>query len=154
RSRASGMPRPAKPARHTWHARVTRIEMPIDCVVTRRVRSPECTAELACEELDRAARAAGELGAPLAVGVEARVADELAPGSDDARDGARVGRVARLVAYGAQHVGDDAEEGAQRHGGLDAVLPADPRFREHGRNLLEVVQEEARRELAEARRLA
>src|SRR6266478_5963368 len=90
-------------------------------------------AQLARQQLDRAARAAGLLLAPLALGLEAAVADQEPPRFDRLPDGVRVERVATAVADGLQHVGHHAREG--------------------GRDLLEVVQEEALRRVAEAVRL-
>src|SRR5438874_2896856 len=117
-------------------------------------RSPaQRGAQLARQQLDRAARAAGLLLAPLALGLEAAVADQEPPRFDRLPDGVRVERVAAAVADGLQHVGHHAQEGAQRHAGLDAVLAAHPGAREDSRDLLEVVQEEALRRVAEAVRL-
>src|SRR5947207_332051 len=117
-------------------------------------RSPaQRGAQLARQQLDRAARAAGLLLAPLALGLEAAVPDQEPPRFDRLPDGVRVERVAAAVADGLQHVGHHAQEGAQRHAGLDAVLAAHPGAREDGRDLLEVVQEEALRRVAEAVRL-
>src|SRR5262249_25981544 len=113
----------------------------------------EGTAELPGEELDRAAGSSGLLLSPFALGLEAAVPDEGGPGLDRATD--RVG-VEGIVVTGPdrlQHVGDDAQERAQGHGGLDAVLPAHPGAREDARDLLEVVEEEPLRRLAEAVRL-
>src|SRR5438128_186977 len=110
-------------------------------------------AQLARQQLDRATRAAGLLLPPLALGLEAAVADQEPPRLDRLPDRVRVERIATAVADGLQHVGHHAQEGAQRHAGLDAVLAAHPGAREDGRDLLEVVQEEALRRVAEAIRL-
>src|SRR5881397_3536748 len=110
-------------------------------------------AQLTRQQLDRAARAAGLLLAPLALGLEAAVADQEPPRFDRLPDGVRVERVATAVADGLQHVGHHAQEGAERHAGLDAVLAAHPGAREDGRDLLEVVEKEALRGVAEAVRL-
>src|SRR5213596_471086 len=115
--------------------------------------APRSPAQRARQQLDRAARAAGLLLAPLALGLAAAVADQEPPRFDRLPDGVRVERVATAVADGLQHVGHHAQEGAQRHAGLDAVLAAHPGAREDGRDLLEVVQEEALRRVAEAVRL-
>src|SRR5437870_12104810 len=117
-------------------------------------RSPaQRGAQLARQQLDRAARAAGLLLAPLALGLEAAVADQEPPRFDRLADGVRVERVAAPVADGLQHVGHHAQEGAERYAGLDTVLAAHPGAREDGRDLLEVVEEEALRRVAKAVRL-
>src|SRR5947207_15222681 len=90
-------------------------------------RSPaQRGAQLARQQLDRAARAAGLLLAPLALGLEAAVADQEPPRLDRLADGVRVERVAAAVADGLQHVGHHAQEGAERYAGLDTVLAAHP----------------------------
>src|SRR5438093_7676874 len=119
-----------------------------------RPRSPaQRGAELARQQLDGAARAAGLLLAPLALGLEAAVADQEPPRLYRLPDGVRVEGVSTAGADRLQHAGHHAQEGAQRHAGLDAVLAAHPGAREDGRDLLEVVQEEALRRVAEAVRL-
>src|SRR5262245_8504961 len=110
--------------------------------------------QLTRQHLDRAARPARLLLPPLALGLAAAVADELPPRAHHLPDRVRLERVAAALADGAHHVGHDAQERAQRHTGLDAVLPPRPGAREGARDLLEVVQEEALRGVAEPTRLA
>ena len=55
-----------------------------------------------------------------------------------------------LLIEAANHVGRDADEGAERRGRLDAVLAAVPRAAEHERDLLEVVHEELLRLFVES----
>src|SRR6185369_4627779 len=95
-----------------------------------------------------------KLLAPLPLGLEARVANRLAPRRDDLADGGGVRRVAPVRLDRGEHVGNDAQERAERHAGLDAVLPALPRGLETALDLLEVVQEEPFRAVEKAIRLA
>src|SRR5581483_2398623 len=76
-----------------------------------------------------------------------------APRTNRVSDRARLHRIAALLADGREDVGDDAEERAKRQPGLDAVLPARPRARKDLGDLLEVVEEEPLRALAEPFRL-
>src|SRR5262245_364726 len=99
--------------------------------------------QLARQHVDGAACAAGQLLPPLALGLEALVADQLSPRRDGARDGVRVEHVVAGGADRGQHRGHHRQEGAQRRRRPDAVLAPHPRAREHARDLLEVVQEEA-----------
>src|SRR5207302_745538 len=85
-----------------------------------------------------------------ALGLEAAVADELRPRRNHPADGVRVEHLAAGLADGVQHVGHDAQEGAERRAGLDAVLATRPGPRKDARDLLEVVQEETLRRIAEA----
>src|SRR4029077_17897947 len=117
---------------------------------TEPVASAERAAQLASQDVDRAARAARLLLPPLALGLEALVADQLTPGRDRARDGVRVQHVVAGLSNGLQDRRHNREERAQRRRRLDAVLPAHPGAREDPRDLLEVVEEEARGGLAEA----
>src|SRR5262249_17906467 len=115
--------------------------------------APQGTAELPREELDRAAGASGLFLPPLALGLEPTVPDEGGPGLDRATDRVRIEGIVMAGADRLQHIGHDAQECPQGHGGLDAVLPTHPGAREHTRDLLEVVEEEPLRRLAEAIRL-
>src|SRR5438552_2065540 len=109
----------------------------------RRWSATEGGAQLAGKLIDGAAGAAGELLAPLPFGLEAAVADRLAPGRDHLADGVGVGGVAAVRLDRGDDVGDDAQKRAQRHAGADAVLATVPRLVEDALDLLEVVQEEA-----------
>src|SRR5256886_1009522 len=66
---------------------------------------PERVAQLACEDLDRPARAAGELQLPLALGLEPPVAEPLAPGLDRLADRVEVERVPPELARARHDVG-------------------------------------------------
>src|SRR5439155_23871578 len=84
--------------------------------------------------------------------LEAQVADAAAPRRDDAADRAEVGAVRVLLVEAANHVGRDADEGAQRGGAADAVLAPVPRAAEDDRDLLEIVHEESLRLLVDVAR--
>ena len=86
---------------------------------------------------------------PGALGFEPQIADPAAPRRDDAADGAEVGPIGVLLIQPPNDVRRDADEGAERGGALDAVLPAVPGRAEHLRDLLEVVDVELPRLLAE-----
>src|SRR5262249_5356672 len=103
----------------------------------------KCVAQLAREDLDGPARAAGELQLPLALGLEAPVAQPLAPGLDRLADRVQIERIAAQLAGAGHHVGRGPDEGTQRGAGLDRVLAPRPGSRERGRQRLDVVQEEA-----------
>src|SRR3989449_10901680 len=94
-------------------------------------------------DLDGPARAAGELQLPLALGLEAPVAQPLAPGLDRLANRVEVERIAAQLAGARHHVGRRPDERAERGAGLDRVLAAGPRGREGGREGLDGVQEEA-----------
>src|SRR5438046_6746760 len=111
-------------------------------------------AQLAREDLDRAARAAGELQLPLALGLEPTVAEPLGPGLDRLADRVEVERVTPELARAGHDVGRRAAERPERRARLARVLPAGPRGRERGRERLDVVQEEALRPLADLLDLA
>src|SRR5207249_10806088 len=111
-------------------------------------------AQLAREDLDRPARAAGELQLPLALGLEPPVAQALAPGLDGLADRVVVERVAPELARARHHVGCGPDEGAEGGARLDRVLPAGPGRGERGRERLDVVQEEALGALADLLDLA
>src|SRR5436309_1557304 len=111
-------------------------------------------AQLAREDLDRPARAAGELQLPLALGLEPPVAEPLAPGLDRLADRVEVERVPPELACAGHDVGRGADERPERRARLDRVLPAGPRGRERGRERLDVVQEESLRALADLLDLA
>src|SRR6266480_2471421 len=115
---------------------------------------PERVAQLAREDLDRPARAAGELQLPLALGLEPPVAEPLAPGLDRLADRVEVERVPPELACAGHDVGRGADERPERRARLDRVLPAGPRGRERGRERLDVVQEESLRALADLLDLA
>src|SRR2546430_9303615 len=115
---------------------------------------PERVAQLAREDLDRPARAAGELQLPLALGLEPPVAEPLAPGLDRLADRVEVERVPPELACAGHDVGRRADERPERRARLDRVLPAGPRGRKRGRERLDVVQEEALRPLADLLDLA
>src|SRR4051794_4353363 len=97
----------------------------------RRYRPPpsatEGGAQLAGQLIDGAARPAGELLAPLTFGLEAAVADRLAPGRDHLANGVRIRGIAAIRFDRGDDVGDDPQERAQRHARPDAVLAAVPR---------------------------
>src|SRR6266404_3660479 len=112
--------------------------------------SPERGAELPSQLIDGAARPTREFLAPLALGLEAAVADRLAPGGDHLANGVRVSRITAVGFDRGDDVGDDAQERAQRHAGTDAVLAAVPGLVEDALDLLEVVEEEALRVVEEA----
>src|SRR2546422_1150865 len=98
---------------------------------------------LAREALDGPARAAGELQLPLALGLEAPVAQPLAPRLDRLADRVEVEWVAAQLAGARHDVGRRPDERAKRGARLDRVLAARPRGGEGGREGLDVVQEEA-----------
>src|SRR5205823_2540372 len=104
---------------------------------------PKGFAKLAREDLDGAARAAGELELPLALGLEAAVAQPLAPRLDRLADGVEVVGVAAQLAGASHHVGRGADEGAQCGARLDRVLPAGPGAGERRGQRLDVIEEEA-----------
>src|SRR4029450_10590570 len=79
--------------------------------------------------------------------------DEIAPWCDRPGDAVRVEHVVTLRADGGEHGGADGEKRSQRGRRLDAVLAAGPGAREDARDLLEVIEEEARRRLPETLRL-
>src|SRR5207253_908565 len=83
-------------------------------------------------DLDGPARAAGELELPLALGLEAPVAQPLAPGLDRLADRVQIERIAAQLAGASHHVGRRPYEGAERGAGLDGVLAPRPRGRERG----------------------
>src|SRR5207249_5458569 len=103
----------------------------------------ERVAQLAREDLDGPARAAGELELPLALGLEAPVAQPFAPGLDRLANRVQIERIAAELAGASHHVGCGPDEGAERGAGLDGVLATRPGGREGGRERLDVVQEEA-----------
>src|SRR4051812_48686758 len=81
----------------------------------------------------------GRAGAlPRAFGLEPEIADAAAPRRDDAADGAEIRAVGVLLIEALDHLGSDADKGAQRRRRTDAVLAAVPRAAEDQRDLLEV----------------
>src|SRR2546428_5957951 len=106
-------------------------------------------AQLAREDLDRAARAAGELQLPLALGLEPPVAEPFGPRPDGFPDRVEVERVALELARARHDVGRGADKRPQGRARLDRVFPAGPRGGERGRERLDVVQEEALRAVAD-----
>src|SRR3989441_3928557 len=118
------------------------VEAPFDSLAER-------FAQLAREDLDRAARAAGELQLPLALGLEPPVAEPLRPGLDRLADRVEVERVALELARARHDVGRGADKRPQGRARLDRVFPAGPRGGERGRERLDVVQEEALRAVAD-----
>src|SRR2546425_6771590 len=111
-------------------------------------------AQLAREDLDRAARAAGKLQLPLALGLEPPIAEPLGPGLDRLADRVEVERVTPELARAGHDVGRRADERPERRARLDRVLSAGPRGRERRRERLDVVQEKALRPLADLLDLA
>src|SRR2546427_1604679 len=105
--------------------------------------------QLAREDLDRAARAAGKLQLPLALGLEPPIAEPLGPGLDRLADRVEVERVALELARARHDVGRGADKRPQGRARLDRVLPAGPRGGERGRERLDVVPEEALRAVAD-----
>src|SRR5262245_48185840 len=105
--------------------------------------------QFASEQLDGAAGAAGELQLPLALGLEAAVAQPLCPRLDRLANGVSVEGVALELARAGHDVGCHADEGAERGTGFDRVLAAGPRRRERRRDGLDVVQEKALGALAQ-----
>src|SRR6188768_2583150 len=94
------------------------------------------------------------LALPCAIGFEAERADAAAPRRDHAANRAEVGATGVLLVDLLQHVRRDADERAEGGRRLDAVLAAVPRRFEDARDLLEVVDEELLRLLAEFGALA
>src|SRR5262245_34585568 len=80
--------------------------------------SAKGVSELSAQNLDGAARAAGELELPLALGLEAAIAQALAPGLDGLADRVEIERIAPDLAGAGHHVGRHANERAQRRAGL------------------------------------
>src|SRR5256886_14613398 len=105
--------------------------------------------QLAREDLDRAARAAGELQLPLALGLEPPIAEPLGAGLDRLADRVEVERVALELARARHDVGRGADKRPQGRAVLDRVCPPGPRGGERGRERLDVVQEEALRAVAD-----
>src|SRR5205823_10080859 len=99
--------------------------------------------QLARERVDRSAGAAGELELPLALGLEAAIAQPLAPRLDRLADGIEIVGVAAQLAGASHHVGRGADEGAQCGARLDRVLPAGPGAGERRGQRLDVIEEEA-----------
>src|SRR5437870_3065405 len=118
------------------------VEAPFDSLAER-------FAQLAREDLDRAARAAGELQLPLALGLEPPIAEALGPGLDRLAARVEVVRVALELARARHDVGRGADKRPQGRARLDRVLAAGPRGGERGRERLDVVQEEALRAVAD-----
>src|SRR5205814_756642 len=104
---------------------------------------PQSVAEFAREDFDGAARAAGELQLPLALGFETAVAQALAPGLDRLANRIEIEGIAPQVAGARHHVRRDADERAERRTRLDRILSAHPRLWERGRQRLHVIEEEA-----------
>src|SRR5262245_31616190 len=86
--------------------------------------------------------------------LEPQVTDAAAPRRNHAADRAEVGAIGVLLIEPAHDVGRDLDERPQRRRALDAVLPAVPRGAEHLRDLLQIVDEELPRFLAERIALA
>src|SRR5262249_61353001 len=63
----------------------------------------QCVAQLAREDLDSPARAAGELQLPLALGLEAPVAQPLGPRLDRLADRVQIERIATQLASPRHH---------------------------------------------------
>src|SRR5262245_25971731 len=109
----------------------------------RQRRLAQGVAELACEHLDGAARAARKLELPLALGLEAAVAEAFPPRLDRLADAVEIEGLALELLGPRHHVGRGADERAEGGPGLDRVLAPRPRRRKGRGEGFHVVQEEA-----------
>src|SRR5437867_2060081 len=97
-------------------------------------------AQFAREHFHRAARAAGELQLPLTFGLEAPIAQPLAPRLDGFADAIEIERLALELLGTRHHVRRGADDRAQRGARLDRVLAPCPCRGAGGRECVSLIQ--------------